>query len=163
MDAASNSFPTSFLLIIGCELHCLSWPLQQVNVTVSILPSFSCFWPITSPPHCGHLLRNLLRQDSDTKYIFSVSININSKISLNINSKTERNLIIKVCDIIANDIQFSRFRSYSQNVAREMFLYSQKLPKGKTSLAFCEFFERQVWGLIPNNKHKLNERQKRMI
>ena len=55
----------------------------------------------------------------------------------NINSKRERNLIVKVCDIIlANDIQFSRFRSYSQNVAREMFLYSQKLAKVKRSLAF---------------------------
>ena len=55
----------------------------------------------------------------------------------NINSERERNLIIKVCDIIlANDIQFPRFRSYSQNVAREMFLYSQKLAKVKRSLAF---------------------------
>ena len=49
-------------------------------------------------------------------------------------------MIIQFSDIIlAKDILFPRLRSYSQNFASEMFLYSQKLAKAKYSLAFCEF------------------------
>ena len=59
---------------------------------------------------------------------------------LNINSKRDRTLIIKFSDIfLENDIQFPQLRSYSHNFANEIFLYSQKHAKAKSSLAFCEF------------------------
>ena len=69
--AAMNRFPSGFFFAISCDCHCCIWPLWQVNVTDSMLPTVSLSCWITRSAHFGQPFSSLSRHDSSTRYFFS--------------------------------------------------------------------------------------------